>query len=361
MARIVSLAFVVPFVSLRSEVHGAQLGLRREADLAVDVERPVAVYVLAQTTEKQPGASTQDTSYWTRYWFMCPVALCVSICANLVGIGGAAFFAPIFIIGFPFLGKEYELHSPLAAVAIALGVELFGFSSGMIGYLRRGLVDFQTARTFAVVTVPASLAATMVFEYVPILWLKGLYVVLMFGLSTYLLLWKIGGDEWQTKGVADNEPDLPNAVRVTVDSDGKSYNLPPVEITVSSCLLTVLGGLLMGFLGVGAGEVTLPQLLHAGFPAAIAAPTSVAVVVATVFATVWVQMSALVRGGGINVVPWNILCWMVPTVVVGAQVATLLQGKFKQASIQRGIGLTFAVVGVLSSLALVHQAKNMAL
>eukprot|EP00746_Dinoflagellata_sp_MGD_P035277 gnl/MRDRNA2_/MRDRNA2_18433_c0_seq1.p1 gnl/MRDRNA2_/MRDRNA2_18433_c0~~gnl/MRDRNA2_/MRDRNA2_18433_c0_seq1.p1 ORF type:complete len:385 (+),score=52.63 gnl/MRDRNA2_/MRDRNA2_18433_c0_seq1:82-1155(+) len=348
MARMGIVAFSALFIRPYLEVQCAQVTLRREADLVVDAEPP-----LVKNVEQKAVAPTLDTSYWIRYWFMCPVALCVSICANLSGIGGAAFFAPIFIIGFPLLGPDYELKSPVASVAIALGVELFGFSSGMIGYLRRNLIDFRTAWKFAVITVPSSLAATMVFEYVPILWLKWLYVVLMFCLSLYLLFWKVGGDDLQTKSNAD----LPNTVRVIVDSDGNSYNLQPVHITGPGCFLTMLGGLLMGFLGVGAGEVTLPQLLRAGYPAAIAAPTSVAVVVATVAATVWVQMSAVVRAGGVNAVPWNILCWMVPTVVVGAQIAAALQGKLQQARMQRAIGVTFAVVGVLCTLALVHPPK----
>merc|ERR1711904_396496 len=118
---------------------------------------------------------------------MCPVALCVSICANLVGIGGAAFFAPFFIIGLPLVGRDYELRSPLAAVAISLCVELCGFSSGIAGYIRRGLIDFKLAAKFIILTVPASLLAICFFKYIPLVFLKAIYVALMFCLSLYLL------------------------------------------------------------------------------------------------------------------------------------------------------------------------------
>ena len=38
---------------------------------------------------------------WTLYWFMFPIAMCVATTAMLSGIGGAAMFAPIFMIIFP--------------------------------------------------------------------------------------------------------------------------------------------------------------------------------------------------------------------------------------------------------------------
>jgi hypothetical protein len=64
------------------------------------------------------------------YWFMLPLGICVATCALLAGIGGAAIFAPIFLLIFPLLGKEYPLKSPAASVSIAIVIESFGFTSG---------------------------------------------------------------------------------------------------------------------------------------------------------------------------------------------------------------------------------------
>ena len=57
---------------------------------------------------------------FTIYWFMFPVSICVATTAMLSGIGGAAFFMPIFLIVFPLLGPEYALASPVAAIGVAL-------------------------------------------------------------------------------------------------------------------------------------------------------------------------------------------------------------------------------------------------
>ena len=86
---------------------------------------------------------------WTQYWFMFPVAMCVATCAMLSGIGGAALFIPIFVIIFPLLGPEYPLATS-AAIGSALMTEVFGFSSGFIGYYRKRLIDFRSAVPFIV-------------------------------------------------------------------------------------------------------------------------------------------------------------------------------------------------------------------
>ena len=69
---------------------------------------------------------------------------------------------------------------------IAILVESFGFSSGVLGYLRRGLIDSKTAFSFALASMPAALLASKYLS-LPELSLKTLYSLLMIGLSAYLL------------------------------------------------------------------------------------------------------------------------------------------------------------------------------
>lgn len=63
-----------------------------------------------------------------QYWFMFPISICIATCALTSGIGGAALFAPLFLILFPVMGLPKIL--PTGAVAIAIMIETFGFSSG---------------------------------------------------------------------------------------------------------------------------------------------------------------------------------------------------------------------------------------
>ena len=116
---------------------------------------------------------------------MFPVAMCVATTAMLSGIGGAAMFAPIFMIIFPILGPEYPLPSIAAAIGVALFTEVFGFSSGFVGYYRKKLIDFKSAIPFIIVGVPVGIVGaiflSILSDYEEVL--RGSYALLMLVLS----------------------------------------------------------------------------------------------------------------------------------------------------------------------------------
>ena len=76
-----------------------------------------------------------------KYWFLFPTAICISTLAVTAGIGGAALFGPFLLIVLPAIGPSYPLTSATAAVTVAIVTETFGFSSGLYGYFKRGLID----------------------------------------------------------------------------------------------------------------------------------------------------------------------------------------------------------------------------
>ena len=125
---------------------------------------------------------------WTQYWFMFPVAICVATCAMLSGIGGAALFIPIFVIIFPLLGPEYPLATS-AAIGSALMTEVFGFSSGFIGYYRKRLIDFKSAVPFVSVSIPVAIVGALLFGLLQEqeIILKGAYALLMMILCPVIL------------------------------------------------------------------------------------------------------------------------------------------------------------------------------
>ena len=129
---------------------------------------------------------------WTEYSFMLPVSLLVAFLANTAGIGGAALFAPIYLLVFPLLdvamSTRYTLASPAAAVGTALAVEAFGFTSGLVGYARRGLIDFAAAAPLCAVAVPCAFLGASFVSAVPLLLLKGAYAGFMLVTGTRLFV-----------------------------------------------------------------------------------------------------------------------------------------------------------------------------
>ena len=80
-------------------------------------------------------------------WFMFPISIVIATIAMSSGVGGAIFFAPILLLG---LGLPPEV-----AIGVGLITEVFGFTSGLIAYLRRKLVDFRLAKACLLYTSPS--------------------------------------------------------------------------------------------------------------------------------------------------------------------------------------------------------------
>ena len=82
------------------------------------------------------------------YWFLFPISIIIATIAMASGIGGAVFFSPIFLLWLHF--------EPSVAVGTALLTELFGFSSGLIAYLRAKLIDFRLAISLIMFSIPCT-------------------------------------------------------------------------------------------------------------------------------------------------------------------------------------------------------------
>ena len=296
-----------------------------------------------------------------QYAFMLPVAVVVATSCQLAGIGGAALFSPIFLLLFPYLGPQYPLDSAGAALASALLTECFGFASGLTGYARRGLVDWEVAGRFLVSSVPTALVGAVSAKYVtgnPAL-LQTLYATLMLALASYLLLSprpdEIADEDCEVLGADGEQREL----RSKIAADGTKFSyLAPERGSKRGLATTSAGGSLTGLLGVGIGEVMLPQLVRGCcMPLPVAAGTSVAIVVTTALTAATVQFLTLassVEGDGtlleglVAVVPWNLVQYTVPGVLVGGQLAPFLasRGMFSDDDVERFAIALFTIVGV---------------
>ena len=81
-------------------------------------------------------------------------------------------------------------------------------------------------------------------------------------------------------------------------------------------------------------------------PVSVAAATSVFIVIVTVASASFTQISGLVAAGGINAVPWNLVLYTVPGVIVGGQIGPRLQGRVPPRVMEKAIGILFAVIGI---------------
>ncbi len=261
---------------------------------------------------------------FTLYWFMFPVAIVVATCAMLSGIGGAALFTPIFVLLFPILGPEYVLASTFAAISTALLTQTFGFLSGFIGYYRRRMIDFDLAVRFVKITVPIGIVGALVAHAVHDGLLIAAYAILVFVLAIGMLF------------LRSAPPSRPNYDDTSRQSDVKR----------SDFFLAGGGAFLTGLVSVGIGEVLISRLTKRGIPVGIAAATSVAIVFATIIAATTTLVTQLIRDGGVGAVPWNLIVYEVPGVLIGGQIGPRLAGRVSQRTMERAIGVLFVFLAV---------------
>ena len=271
-----------------------------------------------------------------QYWFMFPVVLAIAICCQFAGIGGAAVLSPLTLLVFPLMGPEYPLPSAAAAIASALLSEVFGFTSGLSGYWRRGLVDWGVASRFLILSMPFALVGALTASTVasnPQL-LRAVYAALMIGLSAFLFI----SERPEELSMEECELDDEITPLSKTASDGTVYNYIMPKTNTVGASATSVGAALTGLLGVGIGEVVLPQLIRLGcMPQPVAAGTSVAVVVMTAFTAAIVQFLTLaaevtndtttMAEGLVQVIPWNFVQFTIPAAVIGGQIASFLASK----------------------------------
>jgi uncharacterized membrane protein YfcA len=225
-------------------------------------------------------------------------------------------------------------------------VESFGFSSGVTGYIRRGLIDFKTAFQYAAVAMPTALIASK-YLTLSALTLKTIYSILMLSLGYYLLQQStLSVDQPSPEGANQLQDDDAGRTTTLTETSGKSYQYPTPQLDLKGGLFSACGGVLCGLLGVGIGEVVLPQLLDKKVPVPVAAATSTLVVALTCAACAEVQVSALVEAGGLAAIPWSLVVYMIPGVITGAQIGAALQGRFSKQQLERSIGSLFGFIGL---------------
>jgi uncharacterized membrane protein YfcA len=299
-----------------------------------------------------------------QYAFMFPVTTIVAMLCQSAGIGGAALLSPILLLIFPLLGPEYPLTSAANAIATALLTECFGFLSGLSGYWRRGLVDWNTAFAFLILSVPAALLGALIEPSLAsqTTLLRGVYASLMLALSFYLFT-EESPEELPDDCPIPEDDDPEFTSQVGTDGTVYTYLRPENQQSYKTRGATLVGAGLTGLLGVGMGEVVLPQLVRlACVPLPVAAGTSVAVVVLTALTAAIVQFGSLANelmvnttGQGVTllqavgqVIPWTLVQYTVPGAILGGQIAPWIINNqlVEKDTVETVVALLFGMIGV---------------
>lgn len=275
------------------------------------------------------------------YWYMFPVGILVATIAMASGVGGATFFAPIFILGLRL--------PPEVAIGTGLLTEVFGFASGLYAYARKRLIDVRLGLTLLAVTVPAAVVGTLVAGRIDPEFLKLILGVGLFAVAVSFLRAPEHEDVVRMDAAIEAQYGGAAAETCLLTADGE-------EIRYTVCnknegrLISGVGGLFVGLISTGLGEMNSYFLLQrCRVPSKVSVATSVFVVALTALIASAGHLVQFVQAGGdtLNTV-LNIALFTAPGVIIGAQAGSAVANRISQHTLERSLGVLFILVAALT-------------
>jgi uncharacterized membrane protein YfcA len=278
---------------------------------------------------------------WTAYWFMFPVALVIATLANATGIEGATFFSPVLML---ILRLE-----PRIAIGAALITEVFGFGSGVSAYMRRKLIDYRLASQFLLITVPlAAIGAYFAGQISPVI-LKSIFGFGLLVIGIVFLRSPVAKETAKLDEAirADFPPDKAERKIVTADGQEICYT---VCNRAEGMTVTGIGGLFMGLIGSGQGEMNGYFLLRrCRVPSRVAVATSAFVVAITALTASLGYAVGFVRSGGdVLTQVLSLVVYTVPGVIIGGQLGPALAARLDTHKMERVLAIIFILVGIIT-------------
>ncbi|MGC1217207.1 MAG: sulfite exporter TauE/SafE family protein [Phormidesmis sp.] len=283
------------------------------------------------------------------YWFIFPTSILIATIAMASGVEGSTFFAPVFILG---LGLPPEV-----AVGVGLITEVFGFASGLTAYVRRRLIDYRLGVQLLMVTVPMALVGTVVGGLVPDDILKTILGMGLFAVAASFLrspqpdevatLDQTIRQDYNTEQEAKQEEREKSATCLTA-ANGERICYRVCNKTEGR-LLASIGGLFIGMLSTGLGEINGYFLLQrCRIPSKVAVASSVFIVAVTALsASIGHAIKFVQAGDEVLTTVAKLLIFTVPGVIIGGQLGPKVANVISQHVMERSLGILFLLVGVL--------------
>ncbi len=275
-------------------------------------------------------------------WFMFPISIAIATVAMASGVGGAVFFVPILLLG---LGLPPEV-----AIGVGLITEVFGFTSGVVAYLRRKLVDFQLAKSILVFSIPMATLGVLAANYVDSDILRGLFGVGLLAVAFGLLSAPApvsASEAAKDLPSGDQHDDVAMTSLTSATGEVFRYRLGNKRM---GGLVSAAGGFFMGMISTGLGELNSYFLLQkCKIPSKVAVATSVFSVAFTALVAGTAHFISFVSAGGDTLsTVLNLVVFTVPGVVIGGQIGPYVATRISQHALEKTLGGLFVFVAILT-------------
>lgn len=280
-------------------------------------------------------------------WYLFPLSVLIATIAMSTGIGGAVFFSPLFML---LLKLE-----PSVAIGAALATELFGFSSGIVAYLRRKLIDFKLGWNLLMFSVPAAMVGTYYADALPAAVLKAIFATGLLFIGYQLFAsWR---QEEREKADRSVKEDFVASYESTLtDADGNQYRYTICNKAMGR-FFAAIGGAFVGMISVGLAELQDYHLIaRCRVPSAVAVATSIFIVVVTVLVASIGHFYHFIFESGPEVLGQvvGIVIFTIPGVVIGGQIGPALQAKLNPDLMKVAVSVLFVAIGLFMLVTLIQ-------
>lgn len=267
------------------------------------------------------------------YFFMLPIAFIVSTIAMSTLVGGATFFAPIFIL---ILKLE-----PSVAIAVALLTQTFGFGTGLIRYMKQKGIDYAMGFSLILITIPYSIIGSYLSTI-----LNPFFIRILLGLILIYIGYNLLIKDTITvkrRGKIIKKFELP-----LISRNNNKIQLTPEQMQ-KSVFRTSISSLFLGMTSAGLGEVLgfdWIKKTNANLKTIVA--TTVFVIAITTFVTSishFYNLFTTNREGLKQSI--NILIFTIPGVIAGGFFGTSIIDKINQNMLLKTISIFLMIAGAI--------------
>src|SRR5919108_2410368 len=251
------------------------------------------------------------------HWYLLPVGCAIAVLAMSSGISAGNLWVPVYLL--------WARFEPPVAFWMTLATMLCGYGSGVVRNMRQGTLVRQVIIQHLPFTIPAALIGGYIAPALNISWL-----VLLFGL--FVLGYGV-------------------QMAVTLRWYHCRPRSPRERAVVRDAATALLGGILLGLITVGLGELLLPRLLRARkslSPAEIVGSTVLLIFVTSLAAAlVRLNGSFLAALGEQRALLLGAMAFAGPGVVLGGQLGPMVARRLNAHTLRWYMAAILLLVGIL--------------
>jgi uncharacterized protein len=261
------------------------------------------------------------------HWYLLPVGFAIAVLAMSSGVSAGNFWVPVYLL--------WARFEPPLAFWMTLATMLCGYGSGVERNLRQGTLDRRIIIHHLPFALPAALVGGYLAPALNVSWLILLFGLFVLGYGGQMVL------ALRRSTVEESESQGP----------GLRTCSPGERAGVRDGATALLGGILLGLITVGLGELLLPRLLTTRkslSPAEIVGST-VLLIFVTSLAAVLVRLNGPFLAE-LSEQQGTLLGAMVfagPGVLLGGQLGPTMARRLNRHTLRRYVAVVLLLVGLL--------------